>query len=162
MWFHDANLSGKLVPLFKVAVLVFLFLLPPYMFWLLAISQLRLFGQQYQAESFCGFIPYSLPPYKAKHYYWPDCCLHFILFLSSYCLPLNSILNKATPTSKFSGNWNSCSVGLGEWWGLQKLGFTETGVYRNWCLHALEGSLALNMIILSAVYIYHVGKVISL
>ena len=77
VWLYDANidyLSGKHIPLFIVAVLVFLFLFLPYtpllLFgqWLQAISHLRLFSWVNSAR-LKPFMDSYHAPYKAKHRY---------------------------------------------------------------------------------------------
>ena len=78
VWLYDANidyLSGKHIPLFIVAVLVFLFLFLPYTLlllfgqWLQAISHLRFFSWVNSAR-LKPFIDSYHAPYKAKHHYW--------------------------------------------------------------------------------------------
>ena len=91
VWLHDANidyLSGKHIPLFLVAMLVFLFLFLPYTFllfcyqWLQAISHLRLFSWVNSAR-LKPFMDSYHAPYKAKHRYWPGLLLVlcFVLLL---------------------------------------------------------------------------------
>ena len=83
-------------------------------------------------------------PYKAKHRYWPGLLLmfRFVLFL---VFALN-------PSQDPSINLLAILVGTGI---LVVWTWVCGGVYRNWCLNALEGSFALNLIILAAVT-YHV------
>ena len=83
VWLYDANidyLSGKHIPLFLVAVLVFLFLFLPYTLlllfdqWLQAISHLRLFSWV-NSTRLKAFMDAYHAPYKAKHRYWPGLLL---------------------------------------------------------------------------------------
>ena len=83
VWLYDANidyLSGKHIPLFLVAVLIFLFLFLPYTLlllfgqWLQAISHLRLFSWVNSAR-LKAFMDSYHAPYKAKHRYWPGLLL---------------------------------------------------------------------------------------
>ena len=83
VWLYDANidyLSGKHIPLFIVAVLVFLFLFLPYTLlllfgqWLQAISHLRLFSWVNSAR-LKPFMDSYHAPYKANHRYWPGLLL---------------------------------------------------------------------------------------
>ena len=83
VWLYDANidyLSGKHIPLFLVAVLVFLFFFIPYTVlllfgqWLQAISHLRLFSWVNSAR-LKPFMDSYHAPYKAKHRYWPGLLL---------------------------------------------------------------------------------------
>ena len=83
MWLHDANIEylvGKHIPLFLVAVLVFLFLFLPYTIllllaqWLQSISHLRLFSWTNSAW-LKPFMDSYHAPYKAKHRYWPGLLL---------------------------------------------------------------------------------------
>ena len=91
VWLYDANidyLSGKHIPLFIVAVLVFLFLFLPYTLlllfgqWLQAISHLRLFLWVSNTR-LKAFMDSYHAPYKAKHCYWPGLLLvlWFVLLL---------------------------------------------------------------------------------
>ena len=76
---------------------------------------------------------------KAKHCYWPGLLLvlHFILLL---VFGLN-------PQQDSSINLLAILVGTGV---LVVWAWVSGGVYRNWCLGALEGSFALNLITLAA------------
>ena len=155
VWLYDANidyLSGKHIPLFLVAVLVFLFLLPYTLLllfgqWLQAISHLRLFSWVNRLKP---FIDAYHAPYKAKHRYWPGlllvlrCVLHLVLALN--------------PNQDTSINLLVILVGTGV---LQLWAWVSGGVYRNWCLDALEGSFALNLTILAAsTLFYHVHQLL--
>ena len=159
VWLYDANidyLSGKHIPLFLVAVFVFLFLLFPYTLlllfgqWLQAISHLRLFSWV-NSTRLKAFMDSYHAPYKAKHRYWPGLLLVlcFILFLV-FAFEFNPQQDRT------SINLLAIIVGIGI---LVVWAWASGGVYRNWCLDALEGSFALNLIILSAttMYIYHVS-----
>ena len=159
VWLYDANidyLSGKHIPLFLVVVFVFLFLFLPYTFlllfgqWLLAISHLRLFSWV-NSTRLKAFMDSYHAPYKAKHRYWPGLLLvlRFVLFLV-FAFEFNPQQDRT------SINLLAILVGIGI---LVVWAWASGGVYRNWCLDALEGSFALNLIILSAatMYIYHIS-----
>ena len=88
---YDANidyLSGKHIPLFLVAVLIFIFLFLPYTLlllfgqWLQAISHLKLFSWVNSAR-LKPFMDSYHAPYRAKHRYWPGLLLllRFVLLL---------------------------------------------------------------------------------
>ena len=152
VWLHDANvdyLVGKHIPLFLVAVLVFLFLFLPYTLlllfgqWLQAISHLRLFSWVNSAR-LKPFMDSYHAPYKPKHRYWPGLLLvlRFVLLLVfAFNHQQNSSINLLT-----------ILVGIGV---LYLWAWASHGVYKNWCLDALEGSFSLNLIILVGVT-YHV------
>ena len=127
VWLYDANIDylvGKPIPLFLVAVLVFLFLFLPYTLlllfgqWLQATSHLRLFSWVNSAR-LKPFIDAYHAPYKAKHRYWPG----MLLVLRFFLLLVFALL--------------VILVGAGV---LQLWAFSG-GVYRNWCLDALEDHL---------------------
>ena len=148
VWLYDANikyLSDKHIPLFLVAVLVF-FLFLPYILllvfgqWLQAISHLRLFSWVNRLKPFID--PYHAP-YKAKHRYWPGLLL-VIRFVLLLLFALNSQQNPSI-------NLLAILVGAGI---LQLWALVSGGVYKNWCLDALEGSFALNLIMLAAASMY--------
>ena len=154
VWLYDANidyLSGKHIPLFVVAVLVFLFLFLPYTFlllfgqWLQAISHLRLLSWVNSAR-LKPFMDSYHAPYKAKHRYWPGLLLvlRFVLLLV-FAFEFN-------PQQDTSINLLAILVvtGILHFWA-----WISGGVYRNWFLNVLEGSFALNLIILAAAT-YHV------
>ena len=158
VWLYDANieyLTGKHIPLFIVAVLVFLFLFLPYTLllllgqWLQALSHLRLFTWVNSAR-LKPFMDSYHAPYKAKHRYWPGLLLmlRFVLLLV-FAIEFN-------PQQDRSINLLAILVGSGM---LVVWAWISSGVYKNWCLNALEGSFALNLIILAAstMYIYHVS-----
>ena len=153
VWLYDANigyLSGKHIPLFLVAVLVFLFLFLPYtlllMFsqWLQAMSHLRLFSWVNRLKPFMDSYH---APYKAKHRYWPG-----LLLILRFVLLLVFAMN---PQQDPSTNLLVIIVGTGI---IQMWAWISGGVYMKWYLDALEGSFALNLIILAAstMYAYHV------
>ena len=137
VWLHDANIDylvGKHIPLFIVAVLVFLFLFLPYTLlllfsaWLQAISHLRLFSWVNSAR-LKAFMDSYHAPYKAKHRYWPGLLLvfRFVLLLvfalnlqEEHTINLLAIL---------------VTTGLVVAWA-----WLAGGIYRNWCLDALECS----------------------
>ena len=150
VWLNDANidyLSGKHIPLFLVAICFFLFLFLPYTLlllfgqWLQAVSHLRLFAWVNRLKPFMDSYH---APYKAKHRYWPG-----LLLLLRFGLLLIFAFN---PQQDPSINLLAILVGSAI---LQLWAWISGGVYRNWCLNALEGSFALNLIILAAAK-YHV------
>ena len=153
VWLYDANidyLSGKHIPLFIVAMLVFLFLFLPYTLlllfgqWLQALSHLRLFSWVNSAR-LKAFMDSYHAPYKAKHRYWPGLLLVLrFAFLLVFAFNIQEEL---------SINLLAISVGTGI---LVVWAWVSGGVYRNWCLDALEGSFALNLTILAAAT-YHVN-----
>ena len=152
VWLHDANidyLTGKHIPLFLVAVLVFLFLFLPYTLllffgqWLQAISHLKPFSWVNSAR-LKPFMDSYHAPYKAKHRYWPGLLLvlRFVLLLVfAFNHQQNSSINLLTTL---------VGTGILYLWAL-----ASGGVYKNWCLDALEGSFTLNLIILVGAT-YHV------
>ena len=151
VWLYDANidyLSEKHIPLFITAVLVFIFLFLPYTLlllfgqWLQAISHLRFFSWVNRLKPFMDSYH---APYKAKHRYWPG-----LLLVLRFVLLLVFALN---PQQDPSINLLSILVGTGM---LIVWAWISGGVYRNWCLDALEGSFALNLIILVGAT-YHVN-----
>ena len=152
VWLYDANidyLSGKHIPLFIVAVLVFLFLFLPYTLlllfgqWLPVISHLRLFSWVNSAR-LKAFMDSYHAPYKAKHRYWPG------LLLVLRCVLL--LVFAFNIQEELSIHLLAILVGTGI---LVVWAWVSGGVYRNWCLDALECSFALNLIILAAAT-YHV------
>ena len=151
-WLYDANvdyLVGKHIPLFIVAGLVFLFLFLPYTLlllfgqWLQAISHLKLFSWVNSAR-LKPFMDSYHAPYKAKHRYWPG-----LLLVLRFSLLLVFALNRQQDPSI---NLLAILVGAGipHLWS-----WVSGGLYRNWCLDALEGSFMLNLTILAAAT-YHV------
>ena len=151
VWLYDANidyLNNKHIPLFIVAVLVFLFLFLPYTLlllfgqWLQIISHLRLFSWANSAR-LKPFMDSYHAPYKAKHRYWPG-----LLLVLRFGLLLVFAL---TPQQHSSVNMLATIVGTGI---LVVWAWVSGGVYRNWCLDALEGLFALNLIILAAATSY--------
>ena len=151
VWLYDANvdyLSGKHIPLFLVAVLVFLFLFLPYTLlllfgqWLQAISHLRLFSWVNSAR-LKPFMDSYHAPYKPKHRYWPG-----LLLVLRFVLLLVFALN---PQQDPSINLLAILVGTGI---LQMWAWISGGVYKSWCVDALEGSFALNLIVLAASTLY--------
>ena len=152
VWLYDANvdyLSGKHIPLFIVAVLVFLFLFLPYTLlllfgqWLPVVSHLKFFSWVNSAR-LKAFMDSYHAPYKAKHRYWPG-----LLLVLRFVLLLVFALN---PQQDTSINLLAILVGTGI---LVVWAWVSGGVYRNRCLDALEGSFVLNLVILSAAT-YHV------
>ena len=156
VWFYDANIDyiiGKHIPLFLVAVLVFFFLFLPYTLlllfgqWLQAISHLRLFSWVNSAR-LKPFMDAYHAPYKAKHRYWPG-----LLLVFRFALLLVFAVN---PQQDPNSNLLAIQVGAGI---LQLWAWISGGVYKNWCLDALEGSFTLNLNILGATtyYVNHSG-----
>ena len=154
VWLYDANInyfSGKHIPLFLVAVLIFVFLFLPYTLlllfgqWLQAISHLRLFSWVNSAR-LKPFMDSYHAPYKAKRCYWPGLLLvlRFVLFL----------VFASNPQQDPSINLLAIQVGAGM---LVIWAWVSGGVYRSWYLDALEGSFALNLIILVGAT-YHVNR----
>ena len=79
-------------------------------------------------------------PYKAKHRYWPGLLLVLrFLFLLVFAFQFNP------QQDRISINLLATLVGTGI---LVVWAWVSCGVYRNWYLNALEGSFALNLIIL--------------
>ena len=153
VWLYDANidyLEGKHIPLFIVAVLVFLFLFLPYTLlllfgqWLHSISHLRLFSWVNSAR-IKPFMDSYQAPYKAKHRYWPG-----LLLMLRFVLLLVFVF-EFNPQGDTSINLLAILVGTG---GVQMWAWVSGGVYKNWCLDALEGSFALNLTILAAATSY--------
>ena len=156
VWLYDANidyLSIKHIPLFVLAVLVFLFLFVPYTLlllfgqWLQAISHLRIFAWVNSARLKFLMDSYHAP-YKARHRYWPG-----LLLVLRFILLLVFALN---PQQDPSINLLAILVGTGI---LELWAWSSGGVYNNRYLDALEGSFALNLIILvgSTMYVNHSG-----
>ena len=152
VWLYDGNidyLSGKHIPLFIVAILVFLFLFLPYTLllvfgqWLQAISHLRLFSWVNRLKPFMDSYH---APYKAKHRYWPG-----LLLVLRFVLLLVFAFQFNPQQDRVSINLLAILVGAGI---LQLWAWVSGGVYRNWCLDALEGSFALNLIILVGATFY--------
>ena len=152
VWLYDANIDyifGKHIPLFLVAVLVFLILFLPYTLlllsgqWLQTISHLRLFSWVNSAR-LKPFMDSYHAPYKAKHRYWPG-----LLLVLRCILLLVFAFNRQRDSSV---NLLAIVVGAGI---LQLWAWVSGGVYKNWGLDALEGSFVLNLIVLS-VATYHV------
>ena len=152
VWLYDANidyLSGKHIPLFLVAMIVFLFLFLPYTLlllfgqWLQALSHLRFFSWANSAR-LKAFMDSYHAPYKAKHRYWPG-----LLLVLRFSLLLVFAFNIQ---EELSINLLAISMGTGI---LVGWAWVSGGVYRNWCLDALECSFVLNLTILAAAT-YHV------
>ena len=151
VWLYDANIDylvGKHIPLFIVTVLVFLFLFLPYTLlllfgqWLQAISHLRIFSWVNSAR-LKPFMDSYHAPYKAKHRYWPG-----LLLVLRFVLLLVFAFNIQQDPSV---NLLAILVGTGT---LQLWAWVSGGVYKNWCLDALEGSFSLNLIVLAAATSY--------
>ena len=152
VWLHDANvdyLVGIHIPLFLVAVLVFFFLFLPYTLlllfgqWLQAISHLKFFSWVNSAR-LKPFMDSYHAPYKAQHRYWPG-----LLLVLRFFLLLAFAFNRQQDPSI---NLLAIVVGAGI---LQLWAWVSGGVYRSRCLDALEGSFAMNLIVLG-VATYHV------
>ena len=151
VWLYNANIdyfSGEHIPLFIAAVLVFFFLFLPYTLlllfgqWLPVISHLRFFSWVNSAR-LKPFMDSYHAPYKVKHRYWPGLLLllRFVLFLV-FALNLQQDPNT---------NLLAILVVTGI---LQMWAWISGGVYRNWCLDALESLFVLNLIILAAATMY--------
>ena len=152
VWLYDANidyLSATHIPLFTVAMLIFLFLFLPYTLllffgqWLQAISHLKPFTWVNKLKPFMDSYH---APYKAKHRYWPGLLLvlRFVFFL---VLAIEfSPQQDRTNISLFS---ILVVAGI-----LQLWAWISGGVYKNWCLDALEGSFVLNLTILAGATMY--------
>ena len=144
VWLYDANLdylNGKHIPLFLVAMLVFFLFLPYTLLllcgqWLQAMSNLRIFAWINRLKP---FIDSYHAPYKPKHRYWPGLLLVFRFGLLQV-FAFNSLQDPSISLL-------AIQVGTAL---LQLWAWISHGVYRNWCLDALEGSFALNLIILAA------------
>ena len=147
VWLYDANidyLHGKHIPLFIMAVLVFILLFLPYTLlllfgqWLQAVSHLRLFSWVNSAR-LKPFMDSYHAPYKAKHRYWPG-----LLLVLRFVLLLVFALN---PQQDPSVNLLAILVGTGF---LVAWAWLSGGVYKSLCLDALECLFALNLIVLAA------------
>ena len=148
VWLYDANiayLSGKHIPLFLVAVLIFLFLFIPYTLlllfgqWLHAMSHLRLFSWVNSAR-LKAFMDLYHAPYKAKHRYWPG-----LLLVLRFSLLLVSAFNfqEDPKTSLLAILIGGGNLFLWLW--------ISGGVYTNKYVNILEGSFVLNLIILTVI-----------
>ena len=84
-------------------------------------------------------------PYKARHRYWPG----LLLFIRSVLFLIFALNPQQDP----SINLLAILVGTGM---LQMWAWLSSGVYRNWFLDVLEGSFALNLIILVGAT-YHIN-----
>ena len=152
VWLHDANIEylvGKHIPLFLVAVLVFLFLFLPYTLlllfgqWLQAISHLRLFSWVNRLKPFMDAYH---APYKAKHRYWPG-----LLLVLRFVLLLVFALNLQQDS-----NINLLAILLGAGI-LQLWAWISGGVYKNWCLDALEGSpVSIALAMFTGILAFHI------
>ena len=145
VWLYDANIeyfSKERIPLLLVVLLVFFFLFLPYTLlllfgqWLQAISHLKLFSWVNRLKPFMDSYH---APYKAKHRYWPG-----LLLVVRFVLLLVFALNP-----QVDSNINLLAILVGAEI-LQLWAWVSGGVYKNWCLDALKGSFALNLIILGA------------
>ena len=94
--------------------------------------------QQWQAETFHGFIPCSLQS-KTLLLAWTAACASLHLF-SSVCLQYSG-RSQDKPASNSHSSWESFLVLMDQWWSL----------YTNKYINILEGSFALNLIILTTV-----------
>ena len=150
VWLYDANIeyfSKERIPLLLVALLVFFFLFLPYTLlllfgqWLQAISHLRLFSWVNKLKPFMDAYH---APYKAKHRYWPGLLLVLRIFLL--------LVFAFNPQQDPSVNLLVVLLGAGI---LHLWAWVSGGVYKNWCLDALEASFFLNLIILVGAT-YHV------
>ena len=151
VWLYDAKidyLHDKHIPLFLVAAIVFFFLIFPYTLlllfgqWLQAISHLKLFSWVNSAR-LKPFMDSYHAPYKPKQRYWPG-----LLLVLRFVLLLVFALNYQRDP-----NINLLAILLGAAV-LQLWMLVSGGVYKNWCLDALEGSFVLNLIILVGATMY--------
>ena len=152
VWLYDANLgylSATHIPLFIVAMLIFLFLFLPYTLllffghWLQAISHLKLFSWVNKLKPFMDSYH---APYKAKHRYWPG-----LLLVLRFVFLLVLAIEFSPQQDRTNINLLSILVVAGI---LQLWAWISGGVYRNWCLDALEGSFVLNLTILAGATMY--------
>ena len=152
VWLYDGNIDyliDKHIPLFLMAVFVFLLLFVPYTLlllfcqWLQAISHLRLFSWVKSAR-LKPFMDSYHAPYKAKHRYWPGLLL-VIRFVLLLVFALNPQQDPNTNLLSIFG-----VAGIIHLWA-----WFSGGVYKYWCLDVLEGSFVLNLFMLSAAN-YHV------
>ena len=149
VWFYDATdyLSSEHIILILVAMFIFIFLFLPYTLlllfgqWLQTISHLRFFSWVNRLKPFMDSYH---APYKAKHRYWPG-----LLLVLRFVLLLVFALN---PQQDPSINLLAILLGAAI---LQLWAWFSGGVYKKWCLDALEGSFVLNLIILVGAT-YHV------
>ena len=135
VWFEDPNvvfLSGKHVPLFLFAILVFLLFNAPFTLILLFGSLLRrsdsrLFAWVNSPKLMKPFLDAFYAPYKDNHHYWTGwlLLLRFILFLS---FVINSFGDRS---------FNLFMIILGSFTTLI-LAWNTGGIYKNWCLDLLE------------------------
>ena len=155
VWLYDANvgyLISKHCALFAVAVIGFLFfflctLLLLFGQWLQSISHLRFFSWVNNAR-LKPFMDSYHAPYKPKHRYWPG-----LLLVLRFLLLLVFAFNYQQDPSI---NLLAILVGAGL---LQLWAWVSGGVYKNWCLDALEGSFVLNLIMLvGATYYFSEGN----
>ena len=148
VWLLDANIDyllGKHTPLFLMTLFFLLFLFLPYTLlllfgqWLQAISHLRLFSWVNNAR-LKPFMDSYHAPYKAKHRYWPGLLLvlRFVLLVFTFNFQRDPSINML-------------AILLGARI-LQLWAWVSGGVYKNWCLDALEGSFVLNLILSAATY----------
>ena len=146
VWLYDANidyLTGKHIPLFLVAGLVFFVLFLPYTLlllfgqWLQAISHLRLFSWVNKLKPF--FDAYHAP-YKAKQRYWPG-----LLLVLRFTLLLVFAFN-----FQEDPNTNLLAI-LIEVGNLFLWLWVSGGVHTNKYANILEGLFLLNLIILTTV-----------
>ena len=147
VWLYDANID-YLCAKHLATVLVFLLLFLPFTLlllfgqWLQTISHLRLFSWVNNTR-LKAFMDTYHSPYKAKHRYWPG----LLLVLRFVLLLLFAFNIQQDPNI----NLLAILVGTGM---LQLWAWVSGGIYKNWCLDALEGSFALNLIILAAATFY--------
>ena len=155
VWLYDANIEylvAKHILLFLVALFVlFLFLTYTLLLlfgqWLQAISHLRLFSWVNSAR-LMPFMDSYHAPYKAKQRYWPG----LLLVLRCVLLLVFAFNHQQDPNINLLAILAGTAI-LVVW------AWLSGGVYKKWCLDALEGSFALNLNILSAAtyYVSHSG-----
>ena len=150
VWLYDANIDylvGKHISLFLVAVLVILLLLSYthlllFGQWLQPILRLRLFSWINRLKP---FMDSYRAPYKAKHHYWPGLLLmvRFVLYI---VFAFN--IQEDPKITLLAIFLEVVHLLLWLWF--------SGGVYKNRYISILEGSFALNLLILTFVtyYIY--------
>ena len=159
VWLYDGSIDyliDKHIPLFLVAVFVFLLLFLSYTLlllfcqWLQAISHLRLFLWVKSAR-LKPFMDSYHTPYKAKHRYWPGLLLvlRFVLFLVFAVNP------QQDPNTNLLAIFGVAGI-------IHLWAWVSGGVYKYWCLDVLEGSFVLNLFMLTAAIMFVTREEINL
>ena len=149
VWLFNANvkfLGGKHIPLFLVAAGLPLPLSSLHSLaslWSVAAGhvtpEVPLMGQHRHKP----FIDSYHAPYKAKHRYWPSWTVAFALLCSSAIIVFAFEFNPQQDRTNINLLPILVAKGILVVWV-----WLNGAVYRNRCLDALEGSFALNLIIL--------------